>query len=56
LEEGQTRPAKLDQKSMMAIGKLKQPSDDELDEIMNNFTLHQNKYGPARMQFDSSKK
>jgi hypothetical protein len=56
LEEDQTRPTKLDQKTMMAIGKLKQPSKDELDEIMNNLTLHQNKYGPAGMQFDTSEK
>lgn len=49
LEEGQNSPAKLDQKSMMAIGKLKHPSKDELDEMMRNLTLNKNKHSLAGM-------
>lgn len=40
----------------MVIGKLKRPSKDDLDEIMNNFNLKLNNYGPAGMQFDTSEK
>ena len=55
-EEGQTKPHKFDAKSMMAYGKLKQPSKDELKQMKNNLSLHKRAYGPAGITFDCSEK